>query len=40
MIRRRKFSRKRFDFYGKNIIIKRALGFIGPSNDKYFTNKP
>jgi len=24
----------------ENIIIKRALGFIGPSYDKSFTNKP
>jgi len=24
----------------ENIIIKRALGFIGPSNDKSFANKP
>jgi len=40
MIRRRKLSRKRFDFYGRKYNNKRSLGFIGPSNDKSFTNKP
>jgi len=36
----RELSRKMIDFKREKIIIKRALGFIGPSNDKSFTNKP
>jgi len=40
MNKRRNLVEKGLIFMEENIIIKRVLGFIGPSNDKSFSNKP